>query len=221
LLIIFDLDDTIIDTSGSILPYKLEAGLKAMCEKGLIFQNREKALAMLSSIDAGSESTKIALKEFLEIHQADPSYLDHACQVIYRQGDFLHPVAQTKGAYSSLMELSKTHTLAIVSAGIREIQFEKLKKAGIDTSIFSRIVICEELGKKECYLNLLEDLMFLPSEVVVCGDRVRRDLSPGKELGFTTIHMKWGRGLQSHGDEADVDYSIYSLEQVKPILMQL
>ena len=33
-----------------------------------------------------------------------------------------------------------------------------------------------------------------PSQALVCGDRIAMDLVPAFELGFTTVHMRWGRG---------------------------
>lgn len=221
MLIIFDLDDTIIDTSGSILPFKLKRALQAMKEEGLYIENFLESLKMLISIDAGSESTKAALKEFLEIHDADPRFLDIGCRVVYKERNFPFEVSTTKEALSSLFELRKSHQLAIVSAGIKEIQLEKLKKASIDTSIFSRIVICEESGKRKSYQFLIEDLKVSPSRVIVCGDRIKRDLTPAKALGIKTIHMRWGRGLHQNLHDEDVDFSVSSLDQVKPILMQL
>lgn len=220
MLIIFDLDDTLIDTSGSILPFKLEKALEVMSAKGLSLSDFNKGLKVLKEIDSRCESTKDALKEFLEIHDAEPHLLEIGLHEVYRKGEFFHEVIPTKNAVETLVELSKKYTLCLVSIGVKEIQLEKMKKAGIDTSLFSRIEICEEHHKKTSYQNLLNDLNIQSTEVFVCGDRIQRDLLPGKSLGFKTIHMRWGRGLHQKTDMEEVDFSIDSLDQIKPILMQ-
>ena len=222
MLIIFDLDDTLIDTSGSIVPYKLYKALQAMMNHGLMIDHFPRALEMLKMIDSYSESTLHALKEFLEIHDAPQGkLLEVACHEVYHSQDFEQDILPTKGAIETLFDLSKKHSLAIVSAGVLDIQLEKMKKAGIDTSIFSRIVVCKEGSKKQYYEQILGDLKFLPRDVIVCGDRVARDLSPAKGLGCFTIHMRWGRGLHQKKDAQEIDFSIASLDQLKSIILQL
>lgn len=220
MLIIFDLDDTLIDTSGSILPYKLHKALQIMVKHGLYVSDFHEALDMLKMIDLRSDSTRQALKEFLEIHDAQENLFQVACEEVYENNFFEYDILPTKAAIEVLSELSKKHILAVVSVGIKDIQIEKMKKAGIDTALFSRIVVCNEPNKKIYYQQLMEDLKISPLDVMVCGDRVKRDLTPGKVLGFKTIHMKWGRGLHQRGEKSDIDFTITSLDQLKSIIMQ-
>jgi len=114
--------------------------------------------------------------------------------------------------------LSVFHQLALVTVGIYDRQLLKLKKAGIDTALFSKIIVTEERNKKTHYQTIIDELAISPSEVVVCGDRIPIDLTPAKELGLKTIHMRWGRGLNSYGNKGDVDYAISRLIELKEIL---
>lgn len=218
MLIIFDLDDTIIDTSGSILPYRLQKALQKMMEKGLEVTSFDQAFERLRVLSVSSSNTQSAIKEFLEIHDADPALLDIAIDEVYHNKNFMYDVLPTTGAKEVLMELARKHILALVSVGIQEIQLEKMKKAGIDTALFSRIVVSESPDKKKYYKQLLEDLRVSPLEVLVCGDRVKRDLIPGKGLGFKTVHIKWGRGVHQKGSKSQVDFTITSLKELKPII---
>jgi putative hydrolase of the HAD superfamily len=221
LLIIFDLDDTLIDTSGSIIPFRLEAALNDMIRAGLSVDDFDEALSRLKAMDETAHSTREALFEFLEIHEASSQLLDVGCQAVYGCKDFSFPVSTTESASEALLDLYKKHTLAIVSIGVKEIQFEKMKKAGIDTSLFSRIIICQDPFKKQSYQHLLEDLGVAPYNAIVVGDRIFRDLTPAKTLGCKTVHMRWGRGLHQRGDNKQVDFSISTLEQLRPIIAQL
>jgi putative hydrolase of the HAD superfamily len=226
LLIIFDLDDTLIDTTGSITPVKLEQALVKMVEAGLEVGDFQEALEMLKRLDTASESASHTLLEFLEITGkntgADQKYLEIGQSEVYSQLPDDFPVFPLDQALDVLSELGSEHQLALVSMGKPAQQMLKLKNAGIDSTIFSKMIISEDHDKKPHYRTILEELGFTPAQTVVCGDRIRRDLSPAKELGCITVHMQWGRGLSisalPHLIEHDVDYAIRKLSQIKDIL---
>ena len=227
MLIIFDLDDTLIDTTGSITPVKLEQALMKMVEAGLQVGDVQESLAILKRLDIATESASQTLLEFLEIVNADRKYFDIGHAEVYGPLPLDFPVYALDEALDVLSELSSGHQLALVSMGKPEQQLLKLKNAGIDSTIFSKILISEDQDKKPHYKAILEELGFAPSQTLVCGDRVKRDLSPAKELGCITVHMQWGRGLSSllsalpHFIARDVDYAIRKLRQIKDILTTL
>jgi len=221
LFIIFDLDDTLIDTSGCITPIKLERALQCMVNEGLELEDFSKALEQLLRLDRKSESAKSALEEFFEINEFDPKFLKIAIEEVYHLFSDEIPVFPMEDALEELSRLSFHHQMAIVSVGNAKHQMWKLKKAGIDSSLFCKILILEEKNKKKTYQSLIEDLGLSPREVIVCGDRIPIDLAPAKQLGCRTVHMKKGRGLYSSGSEHEVDFTITSLSQIKDILCTL
>ena len=82
MLIIFDLDDTLIDTSGSITPVKLEQALAKMVEAGLQVGDFQESLTILKRLDIATESASQTLLEFLEIINGDKKYFWMALSVI-------------------------------------------------------------------------------------------------------------------------------------------
>ena len=223
MLIIFDLDDTLIDTTGSITPIKLEQALAKMVEAGLEVGDYQQAQDTLKRLDAASESASQTLLEFLEIINADKKFFEIGRQEIYGQLSPDMPVFPLDQAIEVLEELGTQHELALVSMGKPMQQLLKLKNAGIDSTIFSKMIISEDQDKKPHYKAILDQLGFSPSQTLVCGDRVKRDLSPAKELGCTTVHMRWGRGVSSSSQQIaqDVDFTIKKLSQIKDILTTL
>ncbi len=221
MLIIFDLDDTLVDTSGCITPFKLEDALKRLVQEGLSIPDFSKALDLLKRLDLAADSAKRALAEFLEIHNADPALLSIGVQEVYGNISFDVPLFPLKGANEVLDELSRSHQIALVTIGKSSQQLAKLKKAGIDSGIFSKIVVAEPGNKKIHYQALADDLGYAPTEIVVCGDRISIDLAPARELGYKTVQMRWGRGLNSMGQLSDVDYKISSLRELKEIVAHL
>ncbi|MBU6447143.1 MAG: HAD family hydrolase, partial [Verrucomicrobia bacterium] len=107
--------------------------------------------------------------------------------------------------------------VALVTGGHPPFQMEKLEKAGIDRSFFSKIAIPEDSIKKPFYEALLREFSIRPQEVVVCGDRIAMDLAPAHALGCQTVHMRWGRGKKL-ATEQWVTHSIVELSELTRII---
>ncbi len=221
MLIIFDLDDTLVDTSGCLTPLKLRAAFFEVM--GVEASESLEAWSLLERLNQDAESAKIAFLEFAEILELPEGSIEKGLAAIY--GDIpeeavLFPL---EDVVETLEELSERHQLALVSMGEEKQQREKMEKAGIDSTIFSRITISSSRDKKPHYEKILQDLHYPPKETLVCGDRVAIDLIPARELGCTTVQMKWGRGLKglSLKEKSAVDFTITEFKQIKDVLAKL
>jgi putative hydrolase of the HAD superfamily len=217
LLIIFDLDDTLIDTSGSILPTKLKSALEKMVQAGLKFDNQERLLENLIEINNRSKTTKEALKEFLFLHDKNEKFFAIAMNEIYNDFDPKFIVKPRVGAIKILNELKKNHQLALVTVGKEEIQRLKLKNAGIDFSIFNIIKVIELEDKKPDYKKIINMMEKRAEETLVCGDKILCDLKPAKELGCITVHMQYGRE-RNYKNSSLIDFEIKELVELKNII---
>ncbi len=211
MLIIFDLDDTLVDTSGCVTYYKLGDALEAMVKEGLELSDFNQGLELFRRLNETASSAKEALAEFIELVGAEPLFFEIGMKTIYESDLSDLPLFPLEGAIEVLSLLRNYHRLALVTVGSASIQMQKLKKAGIDSSVFSKILITQDLDKKPLYQQILDEFGTPSKEVLVCGDRISRDLTPARQLGFKTVLMKWGRGLNAKLPSRDVDYSISSL----------
>ncbi len=216
MLVIFDLDDTLIDTSRSIIPLRLERIIERMMQQGCHFQDKTKALDELLRINEGARNTKYALTEFFELNQVNQNFLILADEELSSEEQV--SISLVEGACQILNDLSRNHTLAIVTAGMPALQKKKIVESGIPENLFSKIVVCPPGQKGKSYLDCLQDLQFNPKECVVCGDRIQHDLAPAKRLGMHTIHIRQGRGLFQKDLHFDCDYSMNSLEEISDLL---
>lgn len=214
-MIVFDLDDTLIDTSGAVVPFKMKFCLEHLRKLGLSVSDFGAAYKRLMEINAVSLRSLDALKEFLVECQGDPSWLFLLKELLFSPLPDHFVIPTLPHAKKVLAELHSKHILALVTAGRPSFQREKLEKAGIEPSLFSNILIPEDGCKKPCYEALCKQ--FLNEKVIVCGDRVQIDLLPAHDLGFTTVHMRWGRGLLNQ-TESWVDHSICDLRELKDIV---
>ncbi len=217
MLIIFDLDDTLIDTSGAITPFKMKECLKGFVEDGLFVPDFEQAYQRLLQINAKAYKSKDALVQFLTEFEGDSSLVQRALREMVQPLPSDFHVPTTPHAKEILAFLAASHRLAIVTGGYPPFQMQKLEKAGIDRSIFSKIAIPEDSIKKPFYEGLIQEFSLSPQEVIVCGDRIAMDLAPAHELGLTTVHMRWGRG-QAFQTEGWVHHAIFELSELKRIV---
>lgn len=203
MLLIFDLDDTLIDTSGSVTPYKLRLALHEMLGR----EPDESEYKELLDLDEELGSSKKAITTWAQKKGCEPAF---AVMTSPLPSHF--EVKRTPGCKEILDEIDGKK--AIVTIGTPSFQLDKLEKAGIEASIFSNILIREGPPKKFLYEDLGKN--YHPSQVWVCGDRILTDLLPALELGFHTVHMQWGRGKKK--TEPWIEYSISSLLELRNIV---
>lgn len=219
MLIIFDLDDTLIDTTKKLTPIIFKKALKGLISSGLDIKDEDIAYKKLLEIDETTISSKESIKLFLNEINASQKFFDIAIDIMGQPLDEDIKIFTTKNAKKILKYLSYNHKLAIVSMGKEKFQFDKIQKAGIDTTIFSKIVVTQEENKGFHYKKIINELNFSYQNTYVCGDRINIDLLPAKEIGCKTIHMKWGRG-KLLTDNKNVDYTINFLDEIIDIVDQ-
>ena len=222
MLIIFDLDDTLIDTSAYLTPSKLQKILAGMINEGYFLGGSTQALEDLLYFNKTESSSGVALKRFSEQYGIDSKRCAVALKELYDTLPDPGSVRPVSGAMEVLQELSKEGALAVVSIGNEEQQLFKLEKAGIPLSLFYKIFVLEEKNKKKYYLLLIEEMKIDPKQVIVCGDRISIDLIPAKEIGCCTVHMERGRGLNEPSSAKEqVDFSIKELSELVEICAKI
>jgi len=217
LLIIFDLDDTLIDTTEKFTPIIFRKILLSLKKNGLQISSINESYKKLLEIDKNSFSSKESIKKFLYELKVNQKFYDIAFKAYSESLTEDIKIFPLKNAKKILKYLSNTYTLALVSIGNEKFQFDKMKKAGIDTSLFSKIVITPSENKGVYYKQIIEKFNFSFENTYVCGDKINIDLMPAKELGCITVHMRWGRGKRFLNDNV-ADYTINNVEEIKTIL---
>ncbi|MBT7332436.1 HAD family hydrolase [Candidatus Woesearchaeota archaeon] len=222
MLIIFDLDDTLIDSWNTSIPIKLKIALQEMIKAGLKVKDEEIAFQRILELNESTDNGKTALQTFLhELNNTDEKLLEIGHHAYYGGPvvDIIRP--PLPGAIEVLQILHKNHTLSIVTHGEEETQNDKITRSKIDTSLFKKIIITPKYDKLNSYKQILEELHFSPENSVVIGDKYKTDLIPAKTLGMKTVHMKWGKGKIIIPEENEVDYIISDLHVIPKIVEEL
>ena len=222
MLIIFDLDDTLIDSWNTSIPIKLKIALQEMIKAGLEVKDEKIAFQRILELNESTDNGKTTLQTFLqELNNTNEKTLEIGHHAYYGGPviDIVRP--PLPGAIEVLQQLHKNHTLSIVTHGEEETQNDKINRAKIDTSLFKKIIITPKYDKLNSYKQILEELHFPPENSIVIGDKYKTDLLPAKELGMKTIHMKWGKGKMIVPKENEVDYIISDLHEIPKIVEEL
>jgi len=106
----------------------------------------------------------------------------------------------------------------LVTKGDSSQQQKKIHHLKI-SSWFDRIMFCStDLEKKECFLQAHHQ--FPHQKVYVIGDRIDSEIRWGKELGFSTIHLRQGKykDLLPRDQWEIPDYEITSFKELATIL---
>lgn len=210
MLIIFDLDDTLIETSKDLF-------LKRY--RDLFFQLDLDGFSNFLQINKTSVSSLVALKQFFFERNLPPTLFQDAKDILDSPLPFDWNIRPTSHALPLLQKLTHTHTLALVSYGMKNRQLEKMKKAGIQNHLFSTILCVDAPGKKgDAYAHLLQKYTCAPKRSLVCGDRVVYDLVPASALGMTTVHYPHGRGSNLSYDDFTPDFIIKKLSGLYPVI---
>jgi len=214
--VIFDLDDTLIETSKCITPLVLTAAFEEMRRAGLMAP--EHAVEDLLAINETALTARDALRVFTSLYPQKETFFKIGVDALSRPLEEKCLVEPVPHALFVLDRLAKHHKLALVTRGEEILQFKKMEKAGIQPKKFSKLIVSRASTKKGDYKAVLDHLGYLPEDGAVCGDRVPLDLSPAKELGLYTVHFRNGRGLYHDQPKESVDATIDCLTELEEVL---
>ena len=120
-----------------------------------------------------------------------------------------------EGVRGVLKGLSRENELLLISMN-EPGRNERLKELGIK-NYFQKIVFVEN-KTKEIFESLSQGL----KDVVVVGDRVRSEISLGRQLGFTTIWVRQGKFSGELPEESsEPDFIINDIRELQDIISQL
>jgi HAD superfamily hydrolase (TIGR01549 family) len=218
LLIIFDLDDTLIQTSRLITPWRFQKVLYSLCQHHNMVCDHEALSHDLAKSHQEFETSQSALAHFFHLHNVNSSFLEKATDLL-NEFDESIPVEVFEGVYDMLKNLKINLKLSCVTAGKRDIQTLKIQKSKLDQSFFDSIHIVESGDKQETYEQVCSGIS--KEDVLVVGDRIMKDLAPAKRLGYKTVLVQQGRGQFQKINKQYVDFVIRDVTEVANLIKSI
>ena len=121
----------------------------------------------------------------------------------------------------SLTNLREIYQLALVTNGAPDLQREKIQSTNL-AHYFDEILISGEvgIGKPDCriFRMALDTLAASPSETVMVGDSLTRDILGAQHAGFTGIWLNRSKKKNDAAGQVTPDVQITSLSQLHGLL---
>ena len=115
------------------------------------------------------------------------------------------------GVVDVLSSLQNKYKMAVLSDGQTLWALPELKTTGLD-KYFSSVTVSGDYGYRKpdsrFFKTALDQMGFMPEEVIFVGNDMYRDVYGAKEMGMKTVFFKSNQGDHSHHG-AEPDYIIY------------
>ncbi|MCU9613250.1 YjjG family noncanonical pyrimidine nucleotidase [Caldibacillus lycopersici] len=125
-----------------------------------------------------------------------------------------------EGALELINKLHAEYDLYIVTNGVAETQYKRLKKAGLD-SLFKGVFISQEVGyqkpRKEFFDHVLANIPNVSTnQLLIIGDSLSADIKGGNMAGIDTCWFNPER--KQNSTDIEPTYEIHKLTDLYPIL---
>ena len=221
--LIFDLDDTLLDTYGQLVPQASREACEAMISSGLnatiaqclatreeiaqtekridLFENMTAALGVRTGVDPYS----VALSGF-------KAFYDRKVE---------KNISLFPGARETLKSLKETYSLHLVTAGHHGTQSEKLKILQLEP-LFNSVTIVDTFAgqtKSKAFHDIQSKTGARPEAHLSIGNRLDTDIAPAKALNWSTCWVKYGEYARSKAANAleRPDFTIESIQELVPV----
>lgn len=184
MLIIFDLDNTLIDRDAAFL----------LCLKGMFQQQGcDFQIVDIENVKIQDDSGRNDRAELCEYLSRKYPMLGLSSDEVWRCFQSLPAhVVKNHSVNAMLARLSRDYTLCLLSNGSSSMQRRKLVNAGIE-HLFSDIFISGELGISKpdiaIFEHVLERYDVSACDCIMVGDDPVRDIEPAKKIGLCSIWL--------------------------------
>ena len=213
--IIFDLDDTLYDCSGTLVLKRKKLAAKII-SKAIKCSEAEALKLQLELEDHLGPKADIA-REIASLHNLPEEFCKEIMNAINTpdvEGAILFP-----DTMDSIIELrSIGYKLFLVTFGNREMQEKKIKILDLERA-FEEIIITENpRGKEKCFKEILTKYDLEPEQVLCVGDKIKDEIEVGKRLGMSTALMKHGRHYHFYKSEINDGEPYLHITKVSDLL---
>ncbi|MCP5005544.1 MAG: uridine diphosphate-N-acetylglucosamine-binding protein YvcK [Planctomycetes bacterium] len=192
--IIFDLDDTLYDCTGSLLIASRKRAAKSMVQSGLPCTEEEAYIMQEKFAKSYGPSNIQVITEIAGAFGRNSEFIKNAVNA-YNSNE-VSDIKLFPDVIPTLKQLAQqNYMLFLLSTGIHERQQKKIETLKLEPFFDEIVINDQEVGLllKDCFEMILEKHQLKPRNVVVVGDRVKVELKVAKSFGMTTVQMLHGR----------------------------
>jgi putative hydrolase of the HAD superfamily len=218
--VLFDIDNTLYDTKALVVASRRNA-IKAMVEAGFEADIEEAFRKLNDIVKHYGPNYDQHYDRLLEAYGSKPNpHIIAAGIIAYHNTKvaYLVPYADTIPALLKLKE--KNIKLGVVTDGLPVKQWEKLIRLGIQ-HFFDTVIISENYQTTKPDIKLfkeaLKKLSVKPSQTMMVGDRVDKDISGANKAGLVSVQILHP-DLKERKPKEEYEYPRYVIGELKELL---
>lgn len=210
--LVFDLDDTLLDTSGLLVPMAAMRACQAMIQAGLNC-SLEECMKMRHQLAAELSHTDIFTRIADSFGTQNKGKAVHDALDSFYNPDIPHTLPLMQGAKENLVQLSENYSLYLVTMGSHSAQTEKIQALGIE-KYFKKIFIMNGfIGERKqiAFQKILAEEQHHPHELLSVGNRLSSEIRDAKQIGSDTCYFAYGEhvGERVQIPEDNPDFTIF------------
>jgi putative hydrolase of the HAD superfamily len=216
---IFDLDNTLYDTRAQVKAAR-ENALRAMISAGLKATEEEaiKALTIVVK-DRGPNFSRHFDEMFSVLGVEYNPKVVAAGTIAYHEARTAHLVPYSDTVPTLIALRESGYKVGVVTEGVPVKQWAKLIWLGLGDFFHTVVVASDEKTRKpspKAYLEAAKNLNLRPSDCVVVGDRLDKDIAGAKKAGMISVQLvrESAAIISPSGSDETPDYLIGKLEDL-------
>lgn len=221
--IIFDLDDTLVDTSHLYWTVKKSIIDKVSSKVNISLSEVDKTFENIEHKNTDThghipERYSISAKELCKYYNiSDYSDIVDIAKNIYLTQPEVIPYA-----FELLDWCKNNFNIVLMTRGVEKTQYEKLEASGLDKYFKPDVIRIVPYKDSSVFLKFITELNTTPEKCWIIGDSVKSDIIPGVEAGIKVIHYNYTHHtyewLQDKMETEHTYTSVNTLKEVKAIL---
>lgn len=218
--LVFDLDDTLLDTFGQLIPRASKEACIAMIQAGLAadLETCLSARDQIAKTNGRADLYRHLVQRFGVREGASPEAVADAGHKAFHDRTVERDISLFAGTRDMLHDLRPRYRLYLVTAGSPGTQQEKIDILKLQNS-FDEIHIVNIMRgetKGKTFASIQENHGGEPSRYLSVGNRLDTDIAPAKRLGWKTCWVTYGEyAYTSPSDEFEMpDFEISAMEEL-------
>jgi len=223
----FDLDDTLFDRNAAqirvveLITKQLPQIFQGLKTEHVIEAFMESDRLSVADYEAGLPFDDLRQKRsilFLRLLGIKEDYADAITDMYVRDYPRINvPIA---GAVPLVKEISKICPVAVISNGLPDVQYKKIKAIGLK-EVFACVVLSEEIGIRKPDSRIFyyaTDLLHVqPSDCLYVGDSYTNDIVGAKTAGMQACWLN-RESLEPENIDVQADFVVTNLVELNEIL---
>lgn len=192
-VIAFDLDDTLLDTSGILAPAATREAFDTLIKAGLKISHDECEKLRIEWI---KEISHRDVFEKLALHHgtAETAIAAEIATQLFYEPKLPDKLPLLEGARENLNYLKKKYSMYLVTAGTEDAQLRKAHALGIQND-FKEIFVVNSLMKKRkkaAFLEIIEKNKIQPGELLCIGNSLTSEIHDAIDIKAVSCYFEFG-----------------------------